>query len=692
MNDSWIQQAIIGACMRKDDNMSTFQSDFSPESSAEQTLSAGQPESVDVLRQLCFQYTQDGFSVVDLDGRHVDVNPAFCRMTGYTAAELLESEPEHCYWPPEEVESIQYAFAATLRGELSQIEVTFMRKNGERFPAVVEPFAIRDSGGEVRFYGATVRDVTRQFELESALRRSEERFRVLFENAGDAITIMQDSRIVECNNQNIEMYGIPIDEILPKPTTDFFPATQPNGRDSREFYHEMVEASRSGEPQHFEWHGLNRDGTPVITEVTLTSFMLGDKLCEQTISRDITRRKQVEASLVELNRNLEQRVAQRTEELEEACNELLQRNFQYRALARKLTQAEEKERKRIAQLLHDNHQQLLVAAKFKTEMLQSSGNNLDVQEYSGQILDILDQALEVTRSLTMELAPPILFGQGFVAAMQWLANWMEEHHQLQVVVRGSLPLTPIDADVSSLLFRAIRELLFNVSKHSGINRACVDIALIDQEAQVIVTDEGNGFDVAAVLQTTSYGLLSIQEQLISHKGRLQISSAPGRGTAITLTIPMATTDVSALELSQSVNDLTTLSTNSQQLLGRPVRILVVDDHVMARHALVQILGLMEDFEVVDEAVDGLDAVQKARKLRPDVILMDSSMPRLNGLQATRRITTELPEIKVIGLSMHGMEDMQPQMLAAGASRYLQKLTPAEVLFATIRDVMQPTKV
>jgi PAS domain S-box-containing protein len=173
-----------------------------------------------------------------------------------------------------------------------------------------------------------IRDITPRKELEATLRDSEVRFRVLYENAGDAIAIMEDGQIIDCNKRTLEIYGIPRDEVLSTSTTEFFPPIQPNGRNSRELFQEMVMASRSGEPQHFEWHGRNRAGTAVITEVSLTTFTLGDKIYEQSISRDITQRKQMEAALVELNRTLEKRVAKRTEELETACAELLQRNFQ----------------------------------------------------------------------------------------------------------------------------------------------------------------------------------------------------------------------------------------------------------------------------------------------------------------------------------------------------------------------------
>ncbi len=170
-------------------------------------------------------------------------------------------------------------------------------------------------------------------------------------------------------------------------------------------------------------------------------------------------------------------------------------------------------------------------------------------------------------------------------------------------------------------------------------------------------------------------------------GRLDISSAPLRGTICTLSIPVAAAEFAQEEVPSAAAHSAAEAADTQHASRRPIRILVADDHSLARNALVQILGLVEDFDVVGEAVDGLDAVEQAGKLVPDVVLMDATMPRLSGLEATRRIMTEVPSVRVIGLSMHAREDMQPQMSAAGAARYLQKLTPVDELFAAIREVM-----
>jgi PAS domain S-box-containing protein len=383
-----------------------------------------------------------------------------------------------------------------------------------------------------------VRDITDRKDLERAHQESELRYRTLFESAGDAIAIMEGEQIIDCNRRTMEIYGVSRDDLLSLPSGTLFPHSQPGGKSAQELYDEMVAGSRAGHPQVYEWYGSKPDGTVVITEISMTTFVGGGRQYEQAISRDITERKRMEEALLELNKTLEVRVAQRTNELETACSELLQRNAQFRTLAGRLTRAEEGERQRIARLLHDSQQQLLVAAKFKAEVLTSHLYAADINAAGAQVVEILEQAIDFTRSLTMELAPPILYGSGFVDALHWLAWWMEENHQLQVLVNGSLPVTPIPAEVSSVLFRAVRELLFNVRKHAGVLQARVNVVAFDEGLRITVADDGKGFNVEEGLQTPrSYGLFSIREQLALIDGELNIVSTSYSGSVSTLSVP-----------------------------------------------------------------------------------------------------------------------------------------------------------
>jgi CheY-like chemotaxis protein len=122
---------------------------------------------------------------------------------------------------------------------------------------------------------------------------------------------------------------------------------------------------------------------------------------------------------------------------------------------------------------------------------------------------------------------------------------------------------------------------------------------------------------------------------------------------------------------------------------RRTRILLVDDHAILRAGLGGLLREEPDLEVIGEAADGEAAVELAKATRPDVILMDVTMPRLNGIEATRQITGLLPQVRVIGLSMHDHDSMALAMRKAGASAYLSKDGRSEVLIATIRALSGP---
>ncbi len=115
-----------------------------------------------------------------------------------------------------------------------------------------------------------------------------------------------------------------------------------------------------------------------------------------------------------------------------------------------------------------------------------------------------------------------------------------------------------------------------------------------------------------------------------------------------------------------------------------IHLLLVDDHAILRNALKALLRHELDMEVIGEAKDGMDAVEKAEQLSPDVILMDINMPRMNGIEATKEIVTRIPDMKVVGLSIHEDEEITQTMIDAGAIGYVTKGSPTEELCEVIR--------
>jgi DNA-binding NarL/FixJ family response regulator len=118
---------------------------------------------------------------------------------------------------------------------------------------------------------------------------------------------------------------------------------------------------------------------------------------------------------------------------------------------------------------------------------------------------------------------------------------------------------------------------------------------------------------------------------------------------------------------------------------KKIRVILVDDHMVMRQGLAGLLRAEPDIEIIGEASDGQSAIELIQELRPDVVIMDISMPGMDGIQATRIIHKELPEIRIIGLSMFQEGEQQAAMREAGAVTYLTKTGPAEALIETIRD-------
>jgi len=378
-----------------------------------------------------------------------------------------------------------------------------------------------------------------------------------------------------------------------------------------------------------------------------------------------------------LNESLEQRVAERTAEAEH-------RSTQLRLLASELTMVEDRERQRLAQVLHDGLQQILAGAKFRLATIeQNTSKKNDVAE----VASILDEAIATSRSLTAELSPPILHQSGLIAGLNWLARWMEDKHGIEVrlSIQPDICL-PLD-DISVFLFQGVRELLFNAKKHAGVNSAAVEVSGLDGEIQVSVQDDGTGFDQTKIRSeggtSGGFGLFRINELLSMLGGRMLVESTPGIGTRVSLIVPQGvTTELSANDFGQI--PAPTLAGLHRPKPGTKTRVILADDHAVVRHGLAVMLQENSDIDIIGEAPDGETAVNLVRQLKPDVVLMDISMPGMSGIQATQIIHAEFPEISIIGLSMFQEGEQAAAMRKAGAENYLAKSGPPDDVLAAIR--------
>jgi chemotaxis methyl-accepting protein methylase/signal transduction histidine kinase len=221
-----------------------------------------------------------------------------------------------------------------------------------------------------------------------------------------------------------------------------------------------------------------------------------------------------------------------------ASDALEARDEQVDTLAKALTAAEQRERDRLSHLLHDDLQQLVYAARMKIDTLKNQAT-LDgrLERLAERAIALLDDSVEVTRTLSSELSPPI--GNESVRDLaEWLVIRMQESHGLAVSVESRGDLMVTDRPTRLLLYRGMRELLFNVVKHAGVDEATLRLEGDEERLRVVVGDAGAGFDPGAELDPEGgTGLGNVFDRIEMIGGSVMVDAAPGEGTRISVTLP-----------------------------------------------------------------------------------------------------------------------------------------------------------
>lgn len=476
------------------------------------------------------------------------------------------------------------------------------------------------------------------------------------------VTIGSDGRITDVNVATEAATGRPRTGLVGTDFSDYF--TDPEK--AREGYRR---AYRDGFVRDYPLEIRHQDGhlTPVLYNATVYREQEGQAAGVFAAARDMTERLQYERVLAERSAEV-QRLAE-----------------QLRALASDLSQTEQRERRRLATILHDNIQQLLVSAQMQLGLIKRQDPEVIRSTVQG-VTSILAEALDASRSLTVELCPPVLHQSGLASALTWLAARMKEQQQFRLHLRISNYAEPSNPDDRAFLFEAVRELLLNALKHSGVREACLAmIRTTDGQCRIIVEDKGSGFDTANIKPGASsgFGIFSIQQRLLYMGGTLEIESTPGRGTKAVLSIP-----IGHAEIPEAVPAKVSPEDAAGRVTIRPpkqkISVLLVDDHKLMRQGLSSLLQFESDIEIIGEAENGQRALELARELHPDVVVMDVNMPVMNGIDATRILMKEMPYTRIIALSMHMDGEAAKAIRDAGAVAYLTKGGPSEDLVEAIR--------
>jgi PAS domain S-box-containing protein len=460
----------------------------------------------------------DGILALDAQGKVIEFNHAAERSFGFSRADALGQDVAELIFPAAMRESRRKELKEVLDHKEkptlgSRLEIVAMRKDGTEFP--VELTITRVSGAEPARFTAFIRDLTEQKHTQQQLLLSA----TALKTAANAILITDGSgSILWVNPAFTTLTGYSLEEVSGKN-----PSLLKSGLHDSRFYEALWKKLVSGKTWHGEFTNRRKDGslycgeqtiTPVCSEAGRTTHFVG-------IMNDVTERK-------------------RTEE------ETTRAREQLRALAARLQAAREEERIRISREMHDGMGEMLSGIEMNLAWMQTliDEKNPRVQRQGMlekiEVLHTLTHgAAERVRKLCTELRPSVLDDLGLVAALEWQVREFQARTKIRCEAKFDLEQLAASAEQATAIFRIFQEILTNVARHAQASKVRVALRKSDSNILLEIKDNGKGIRPEDMAGTKSLGLLGMKERAGLLGGKMEIAGAPGKGTRVSVTIPIA---------------------------------------------------------------------------------------------------------------------------------------------------------
>jgi PAS domain S-box-containing protein len=455
----------------------------------------------------------DAITVTDLQFRITYMNKVAEKFFGYRLDEVKGKTPGMFNAEPEAERIQEKVYRTVSSGRTYLGESLNRRKDGSTFVCEYQVMPLKDSRGRIYAYSSLQRDVSERKRAQEEVRSSEETFRRTFEAIPDPAYIWTrrgNGRLV------LDKYNRAAARITRGGIKDYLGVEAEKLFVHKPEYTKKIRTTLSqGKAQFSE--DVYQYRTTGETKWLQSDYVKTSENNVLVITKDISERKEAESKLLAYQEQL-------------------------RAMSSEMLLIEERERRRIASELHDQIGQNLALCKLKVAALEKGMADPAGRADLAAVRLMLERSIQDARSLIFDLSPPVLYELGLVAALEWLAERIQEQFRVQVVFQNRSADPRLDIDQQVILFQVVRELLVNVGKHSGARRSRVVLSRLKTFFRIQVSDDGVGFDAAKIFSqkeaSGGFGFFSMRERLNYLGGRLDVRSRPGHGSRIALTVPL----------------------------------------------------------------------------------------------------------------------------------------------------------